>query len=323
MLYPAAPWFAAVLGSLLLGGCNLGAAAGPAPGDAGVTDAPDGKTDRPPPDAARDAGARLMWPVDEVDGFRVASWNLEAFPLAPSTIDRVVPLVEAERFDLIGVQEITDPEPFEALADALEGYAHVVSFDRGFIRVGFLYRPDRVEVTDIDRLFTADNWAFPRAPLKANIRVFDETGETVFDFIFVVVHLKAQIDAESRSRRALAMERLEAWMSEQLATGDEQDIVVVGDFNDALTDAPAENVFAPVLDRPEQYRFLSMEAEHRGEYSYIPFRVMIDHVLVTTDALDEYGAGATYAWAIDEEDNAYRREISDHRPVIADFRLAP
>ncbi len=253
--------------------------------------------------------------------FSVATWNLEQFPLSATTIERVAPYIEAQGFDLIGIQEITDRDVFAALDEALPDYASIVSFESGFIRVGFLYREDRVEVTNIDRLFTSDDWAFIRAPLKADVRVFDEAGSTVFDFVFLVVHLKAQIDAESQMRRALAIQELEPWLAERVATDEEKDYIVVGDFNDELLDPPEDNVYQPLLDHPDLFQFLTLPAAQAGEYSYIPFRAMIDHVLVTTDALEEYGAGTTEVLHLDATMDRYRDEISDHRPVVARFEL--
>ncbi|MGE0787265.1 MAG: endonuclease/exonuclease/phosphatase family protein [Sandaracinaceae bacterium] len=320
---------------VLAAGCQAGCSANPTtrPGPFHAADglaACDADAGTPPVDAGEpssdagataDAGAPDAGPLPAPDhAFRVGAWNIEQFPMTATTSERVAPLI-AEHFDLLGVEEITDPAPFHALAAQLPGYRSIVSFESGFIRVGFLYRSDRVEVTNIDRLFTDDDFAFIRAPLKADVRVFDEAGETVFDFVFVVVHLKAQPDAESRMRRAAAMVELEAWLSAELAAGAEQDYVIVGDFNDALLDPRTENVFTPILDRPDLYRFLTLPNEALGEYSYIPFRSMIDHILVTNDALAEYGEGTTEVLALDATIPDYRAIISDHRPVLARFAL--
>lgn len=271
-------------------------------------------------DAAQDAVARdsardsARPPVPD-GALTVGTWNIEHLPKSSSTIALVAEVIQDEQIDLLGVQEIVDRADFDRLAGALPGYQPIIAFEsRAWIRVGFMYRVDRLEVTEIDRLFGDDSWAFPRPVLKA--RVLDlETG---FDFIFMVLHLKAQIDGQSRMRRALAVERLDAFITEQIATGDEADFVVVGDYNDELTDG-ADNVFRPFLDAPERYRFLTLAAEEAGAHTYLPFRAMIDHVLVSTDALDEYGAGTTEVLALEERIMDYEARVSDHRPVITRF----
>jgi hypothetical protein len=79
------------------------------------------------------------------------------------------------------------------------------------------------------------------------------------------------------------------------------------------------NVFLPLLEQPETFRFLTLEAAKAGEHSYLPFDSMIDHVLVTTDALTEYGAGQTDILELEQSISGYQANVSDHRPVLVDF----
>ncbi len=269
--------------------------------------------------AEPDAGTPTAEPLPPAPSISIASWNLQTFPRDPGTIDAVRELVLAHELDLIGVQEITDPGAFEALAAALPEHEMVVSFDQwGDTRVGFLYRPARVRVGAVERLFPFDGWEYPRDPLMAEIAVLDAAGEVAFDFAFVVVHLKAQIDEESRTRRAAAVTMLDAWIRER--TTIDPDVVVVGDYNDELTDPREQNVFLPLLDAPEIYRFLTLPAERAGATTYLWFDAMIDHVLITTSLLDEYGEGTTDVLRLDDAMPTYPELVSDHRPVVARFR---
>jgi len=65
----------------------------------------------------------------------------------------------------------------------------------------------------------------------------------------------------------------------------------------------------------------SIDAAREGAYSYITFHAMIDHVLVTTDALEEYGAGTTGVLRVDAAMPDYRHIVSDHLPVVARFAI--
>lgn len=275
------------------------------------------------PDSAFDAG-RDSRPTDTRpdDGlFRVGTWNLQEFPRSGSTISLAAGIIDEQELDLVGIQEITDPEAFDELAASL-GYEAIISFGSdGFTRVGFLYDPDVVRVSEIERLFGRDRFTQPRSPIKAVVEVLDDSGEVVFDFIFVVVHLKARGDPESRERRAAAIVQLDDWMREQLE-GPEQDIMVVGDYNDALDDAPDTNVYGPFLDAPADYLFLTEELVEAGDFTFPFFESFIDHILVTTDALDEYGAdGQTEVVHYERELPNYFRDLSDHLPVISTFAL--
>ncbi len=266
-----------------------------------------------PPDAPMDASTLG-------DGaFRLATWNLEQFPLTSSTVPSVARLVRELDLDVVGVQEIRDRETFETLASALD-FEQIVSFGSdGFTRVGFLYDPERIRVSEIDRLFRDDDYAYPRDPIKAQLEVLRADGTVAFDFLFVVVHLKARTDLESQQRRVAAIERLEAWMTEQLE-GPEQDIVVVGDFNDLLDDPPDSNVYGPLLE-DDRFRFLTAAAVAEGDYTFPRFESFIDHILVTRDALDEYGEGVTAVSHLERTVPRYLVEVSDHLPVVATFAL--
>jgi endonuclease/exonuclease/phosphatase family metal-dependent hydrolase len=245
------------------------------------------------------------------------TWNLELFPLTAEADDRVIETLADLRPDVVVAQDIADPAAFQALGDSAAGYDALLNDDPGaFQRVGMLYREDRVTVSAIETLFTNNSYAFPRPPLKARVRV------GALDTWIVVVHLKAQLDADSVARRRAACQLLDDWMRQNVMNGHE-DIVVAGDFNDELTDPPEWNVFGPFLDDPAFYTFLTLPEEESGDFTYIPFRSMIDHVLVTSSVLDEYGAGTTEVLPLEATIADYRDTVSDHRPVQVVFDGGP
>ena len=266
----------------------------------------------PPPEGDGGGPAAPLGPIE--GGVRVMSWNVETFPLAADTPARVAAIVEEHAPDVVAIQEIAEASAFAELDALLPDYEGVIDDDfDNYLRLGVLYRADRVEIGEAETLFSDEGWAFPRAPLSVPITAAG------FDFVLVSVHLKAMVDEESRDRRALAMERLHTWLDEQLAEGGEQDYVIVGDFNDQLTDPPEWNVFTPFLE-DARFRFLTLEHEQAGAFTYIPFEVMLDHALLSESAAAAYGAGQTQIFALDEIIGGFR-EISDHRPVVVDFAL--
>lgn len=240
------------------------------------------------------------------------SWNLREFPYTSTTLQRAAELIAELKPDVVALQEISDPSAFWDLVAGLEDYEGVLNDDDGgFLRLGLLYRHDRVSLTDVQTLFPGNWYPFPRPPLKAHVTI---EGDTTIDFDIVNVHLKAQIDAESQQRRELACGELHAWVTEQLTTREEQDYVIAGDFNDRLLDPPNANVFDVFLDDPETYSFLTLPLEQDGLFTYIPFEAMIDHVLVTSDTLGEVGDGPTEVLMLDDAVSGYGA-ISDHLPV--------
>lgn len=265
---------------------------------------------------SRDAG----FAISSTRAFSVLTWNLEMFPKTALTSSVVTTILDDLRPDLVGVQEIKDEREFEIFAAELPDYAG--QWVRGeFLAVGMLWRPERLRISNIHPLFERDNYAFPRAPLQADVEVLGPDGEVRFDFVFIALHLKAQVDAQSQARRLDAMEKLENYLSVQLSTGGEQDYIIVGDYNDRLLDEGEFNVFRPMLDRPDKYTFLTRGLEASGEISYIPIPGFIDHILVTNDALTEYGAGRTETLALELLYPRYVSLVSDHRPIRATFAL--
>jgi hypothetical protein len=280
----------------------------PGPPDAGLPDT--GTPDAPPPPPPVSGGEVTL-----------ATWNLELFPKSPESVVDVAAILDDLALDLVGVEEIAEPAAFEQLVADLPGYAGVVAQDNpdAYQRNGILYRTSRVTLTDAETLFSDDWYAFPRPPIKAHITVKGTTPE--FDFDFMVVHLKAYFDAESEDRRRKACAKLDTWIRNRIAGGADRDVVIAGDWNDRLGDAPADNIFQVFLDAPDDYRFLTFPLVDAGDSSYIPYDSLIDHVMVTSDALTEYGTGTTYVIPLDTTVPDYQANVSDHRPVVSRFVL--
>ena len=295
---PAAPVFDA--------GSDVGQDA-PVLVDAGV----DAKFDAGGGDAALEAGGASL---------SMMSWNIENYPLSANTADSVAAIVAQQAPDLIAVQEIADPSAFAALAAKLPaGYEIVLNDDPGgFLRVGLVTQSKRVTVSEVETLFESDGYAFPRPPLKARV-VAHGVGSGSFDFVVVVVHLKAQLNQASQDRRKDACVKLDAWLSAELAKGGEQDYIVIGDFNDELDDPPKWNVFGPLLSKTADYTFLTHDEVKAGKHTYLPFQSFLDHILVTSDALVEYGAGTTSVVELEKTVADYENSVSDHRPVLSVF----
>ena len=254
----------------------------------------------------------------KVKGLSIVAWNMEHFPLVPNTPALVEDLLEEIHPDLVGVQEIEDDAAFLAMVGSVPGHAAVIADDPdNYTRVGVIYRKSRVSISEVETLFDDDSYAFPRPPLKVHVSV----KGTDLDFDFVAVHLKAMGDPASQKRRKAACRTLARWIEERVQDGHDPDVVVAGDWNDEITDAPDQNVFSDLLDAPDRFRFLTEEVAQAGDHSYIPINSLIDHVLVTTPLLDAYGEGSTEAMHLEDAVKGYVKNVSDHRPIRARFAL--
>lgn len=248
---------------------------------------------------------------------RIMTWNLEHFPKSAQTIGRIGEILSVVQPDVVGVQEIDDLEAWEDLDASLEDYRGITaSSGDGFARVGLLYHEDRVFVGDVETLFGSDSYAFPRAVLKAHLKLASDPTK---DVIFGVIHLKAMLDDESVDRRREACQKLAEYVLEAENNGLETEFVLAGDFNDKLLDSPQWNVFGPLLD-PETGTFLTLPLEQAGEYTYLPFESFIDHVFVRGGALSKSVAEVVPA---DTMVASYESSVSDHVPVVATLTFAP
>ncbi len=279
-----------------------------------------------PPSPALDAGIPDVgtpdagWVRSGTITLTLGTWNIEQFPKTATTARAVKEVLATLDADLVGIQEIIDPVAFVKLHESLPEWGGLrVREPYDFLAVGLLYRRDRIRILESGPLFVEDGYAFPRPPLWAKVEALDPEGRVAFDFELVVVHLKALGDVRSQSRRSRACARLETWIRTRQTAGQEQDFVVVGDWNDHLDDVPEDNVFLPFLLSPERYYFLTQPLADARDSSYIPFPGLIDHIMVTTDALYEYGPGRTRVVYVEQDYVGYVPNVSDHRPVLSTF----
>jgi endonuclease/exonuclease/phosphatase family metal-dependent hydrolase len=251
--------------------------------------------------------------------FDIATWNIEHFPRSQSyTIPNLSRIIRNIDIDLIAVQEIDKSSSFQILIDSLDGYMGYVSPlpDYGQ-RLGIIYKSDIVSLSEPYQIFTNDNWAFPRPPLVTFVTVKDK-NLSVFDFVLIILHLKAFDDEESRTRRRTACEKLKFYLDTYILTGIEKDVIVLGDFNDELDDPQPENIFGIFTNDSTNYRFLTLPLANHPTYIG-QFESSIDHLLITMKIEDDHTSGLTRILKLDKEFSDYLNTISDHRPVLTQF----
>jgi endonuclease/exonuclease/phosphatase family metal-dependent hydrolase len=237
------------------------------------------------------------------------TWNIEQFPKAPSTMDLVTGVILERAPDVVALQEIDEEDnTFSLLDTALEDYEGVAAEEGdGFKRVALLYRRDRVALGDVETVFQSSS-AFPRPMLKATLRVGG-----AHSVILGVVHLKAQLDEESTQRRRDACVAIDGWIRDQQAAGVVDPFLIVGDWNDQLTDPPQWNVFGPLLEAADG-GFLTHPLEEAGDHTYLPFDSFIDHAMVRGGD-GHFERGSAEVLHLEATISGYQSNVSDHIPV--------
>ena len=246
------------------------------------------------------------------------SWNVEHFPLTEQTEDAVVEVLLQTTPALVGLQEIEDVDAFERVLDRLPGYEGALGEEGPFTRVAALWRTDVVELEAVEHHFVEDWYAFPRPMLALEVTPHDAVDPQ--PLTFAVVHLKASGGESNEARRRSAVGKLRDWIDGLRGQG-RSDVVIVGDWNDELLDPSWENVFGDLTEASAGTRFLTEPLEQDGALTYVPWKRMLDHVLMTEELSLEHEA--TEVLALDEtwrED--YVDVVSDHRPVLSTFSVA-
>ncbi len=275
----------------------------------------------PPPDDASLPGPETL-SIGRPGVLEIATWNLHNFPSQAETPTSVAHLLGTLDLDLVAVQEVADVAAFERTVAAAPAWAGLLSPDVYFTgeyqKTGFLYRTEQIELLDWSSLFDDDSRAFPRPPLEARFRVQRPEGEAL-ELVAIVVHLKASGGADNEARRRAACERLDSYLDERRAAAPAELLVLLGDFNDKLSDPPAVNVFGPLLAEPEHYVFTTAELAASQEFSYIPSGSLIDHIVFSPALREQCAALRTFPLRAEQLvlDFDYLERISDHRPVVS------
>jgi len=315
----------------------LGTSAGCPAGSNAARDGGDDDVATAPPDAGFDDAGTLdagsedageQWPAARTDATErigsdatldVATWNIENFPQSSRTPEIVADLIASMDLDLVAVEEIADVDAFAELVGRLPEHEGVLSnhaYGNGeYQKVGYIYRSSLLRLEGSQLLLTAEGYNLPRPPLK--VRVFVDDGvHAAFDFTAIVVHHKAGTASEDIARRAAANVSLESWVRAYVEGGEDDEVLVLGDFNEVLTHPSGLAVMGPWLDAPALYRVETESLALAGEESFIPASVMLDHIVATAGLFDEIGGATPFVVHLENEIPTYLGAVSDHIPVV-------
>lgn len=238
---------------------------------------------------------------------RVVSWNLGNFAADAGEPQRVGPLLRSLAPQLVVLQEIPDEAAVASLTQELSsGWAGTIApatTSSPAQRVALLWNDSRVKVTNITPLHEQDA-LFPRAVLSASISATTPSREV--QFALVAVHLKAGIGSTNEGTRIQESGALAQDVSSL------NPVVVIGDFNEAISDPQSASVFAPWAS----YNVPSLPLADAGTVTFLPANLMLDHCVVSS-SLD---AGLSVP-RLDQTVSNYATDVSDHLPLVLDLTL--
>jgi endonuclease/exonuclease/phosphatase family metal-dependent hydrolase len=284
------------------------------------------------PDAAPDSATGYPAPRDSLvpaigsdATFDLATWNIELFPKDPSTAALAADLITSMRLDVIVVEEVTDEAAWRELEARLPEHdavlsSHVYSASE-YQKLGVLYRRGLVEVGPLQLLFSGDTRPFPRPPIKLHVTV-DDRVHAPLELDLVGVHLKAGVTADDRDRRREALIKLDTYLRAQVDGGGEDDVVVLGDFNEVVTDAAGQATLAPLLGAPDRYTWQTAAYAQSGGITYLGFGGRgLDHIVTTAGLATETAGAELTVPRLDRIFGGYEPLLSDHLPVALTLPL--
>lgn len=291
-------------------------------------------------------------PVGGDTTLEVATWNLENFPGAGSaTVELYRNILQTLNLDVVGVEEISDTTAFRNLVNSLPNHGGVYSPDTygawSYQKTGIIWNRTVVtlEAWGVPAAFDSNLYNFPdnylsedsdtrmdtmtgqqvfagRPPLEGTLNV--QSARRSYRFHLIVMHLKAGTwNADDQLRRRGATYVLHRYVEEQVDRDPLARYVLVGDWNDLLTDIPREtNTFRAFLDDPDNYRFLTQSLVGVAGMTSHP-NGLIDHIMVNVNACPDFCKGRITVLPLKTTTippypaNYYLEYGSDHVPVVA------
>lgn len=283
--------------------------------------------DYAPPDAPGTDGyppprTDLVPPIGSATTLEIATWNIENFPDTSLTASYVADVIASLDLDIVVVEEIASETAWAELLERLPEHDGALSTHTysptEYQKIGIVYRSSLVTVGAPTLLFTNDAYAFPRPPFSIPVTVDGDTFEVIG------VHLKAGGALEDAQRRTLAVAALDQHLRDQIDSGGESEVIVLGDYNERVTTDDSRAVLAPLLTAPDRYNVRTEPSALAGGVTYLGFGgTWIDHITTTSGLASWFGAARVVVPRLDAMIPGYRSTISDHLPVVMVVDLPP
>jgi len=130
--------------------------------------------------------------------------------------------------------------------------------------------------------------------------------------------------SDEENRRYTAINLIKEYIDNNFS---DNNVIVLGDLNDNIAEAPPNNVFQDVLNDSTHYRFADFEIAqgNSSEWSFPNWPSHLDHILITNEMFNGLNNSEVQTIKIDEYLdggwNEYDQNISDHRPVAIKFSI--
>lgn len=243
----------------------------------------------------------------------IFTFNVQGFPKNGYTsVSALASLIKAMDADVVAFQEVASEADFDRMMNLLPGWTgKFYKIDNDLWNLAYVFKNSETEIYDASErlLFQEDNRAFPRPPFEISIR----HKPLNLPVTLINLHLKCCGGEDNEKRRREASVKLKEYIDQSKP---DENVVVLGDFNDEITSADAsENPFLNFIEDHENYWFADSEIAAGSAlwWSYPSYPSHIDHILITNELVPM--TDTTLVVKVSPCYPGYNSNISDHRPV--------
>ena len=259
----------------------------------------------------------------------IITWNIEWFPKNEMTIEYVKESIDSLNVDIIALQEITSTAELNNLKESLWGNWEAYRSGYGdYGELSFLINTDNIVSHNIPYTILG-TYYYDFSYREPYVLEFSYNNE---NFYLINVHLKCcgngtldlNDETDEETRRYNANQALYNYIISSL---NGENVLIVGDYNDLLTDNVDNNVFEIFLNDSENFQFTDYNIANGSQafWSFPSWPSHLDHILITNELFDNNPLTATVL--IDNSMNgyfeSYEQYISDHRPVGISLYIVP
>jgi exonuclease III len=254
---------------------------------------------------------------------RIAAWNLAGFKaISP---ERLANQVEGLAFLDAEIITLVEVKPFSHMKSLVNGlakkgcvYESVMKKQASDLNIGVLFKKG---VKAKNPRFIANSDLGDNKKRKA-LAVDMKVGK--FDFTLIAVHLKSGRNATQQKIRDKQCKVIGDFITDLRDNHNREDVLLMGDFNMV----PGEDVSNfHFLGGDDIMNFIS-SWDLQARFSHILPKGranLLDGFAITRTFLTEYVRGTLRLfpmhWTMDMGREKFRKEVSDHLPFVASFRI--
>lgn len=274
-------------------------------------------------------------PIDNSNQIEVVTWNVERFPKSDFSGFCLEILLEGIGADIYLLQEVSNGDSLAKVVGNLPDYAYFLLSNSTGLKLAIVYNNTVVKLRSTAEILEQDDYYFAsRPPLLAKIEW--ENNSVTKELSLINLHYKCcgddsievGNDRDEEFRRVKANELIYNYINNELAA---ENVIVAGDWNDAIEEPQETNVFQVFIDDNTNFQFADMDIAQgsadnwswQGWSSSYP-AIHFDHILINRNLFDEYGNNSVVSTIKVEEyfengNSDYDTYLSDHRPVYLQF----